>query len=293
MDFIYLFRVLLKRKWIILASGLLAAILAFFLTQNQKKQYRSTAQIATGYTTTQRITVGEENPTGYLESENKFNNAIVSLTSQPVLSLVSYNLMLNDLTNAEPFHKLTDEDKNTTVFKDVNPEAAKNLLREKLQTMQVLNSYKPEERKLLEYLKLYGYDLKTLKKNLNVYRYERSDYIQIDYHSEHPELSAFVVNDVYQQFMRYNGEISRVYSKEAIDTLKSLMDKKKEELDLKVLAARNQGYNYDVEGVDATLATVGELEKSMAAERAKKTQNEIDLRKVNQRLNALSSSSGL
>lgn len=288
MDFIYLMRVLLKRKWIILASGILAAALAFILTQNQEKQYRSSAQIATGYTATQQITVGEQNPGGYLESENKFNNAIVGLTSQQVLSLVGYNLMLNDLSSATPFHKLTEEDKHTDVYKAVNPEEAKKMLREKLSNMAVLNSSKPEEKKLLEYLKLYGYDIKTLKKHLNVYRYERSDYIQIDYNSEHPELSAFVVNDVFQQFMRYNGEVNRVYSKEAIDTLKSIMDKKKEDLDLKVLAARNQGYNYDVEGVDATLATVGELEKSLADEKAKKTQNEIELKKVNQRLSSLS-----
>ena len=291
MDFIYLFRVLLKRKWIILASGILAAALAFFLTSNQEKQYRSSAQVATGFTATQQITVGEQTPAGYLESENQFNNAIVGITSQQVLSLVSYNLMLNDLSSPDPYHTLTEEDKQSEIYKEVKPAEAKKLLSEKLQNMTVLNSSRPEEKKLLEYLKLYDYDIKTLKKYLNVYRYERSDYIQIDYHSENPELSAFVVNDVFQQFMRYNGEINRVYSKEAIDTLKSIMDKKKEDLDLKVLAARSQGYSFDVESVDATLATVSELEKSLADEKAKKTQNQIELRKVAQRLNALPSGS--
>ena len=111
MDFIYLLRVLLKRKWIIIASGLIAAALAFFLTQNQKKQYRSTSQISTGFTNSQRRMVGEENGIDYFEAENNFNNALVSLTSTPVLSLVSYNLMLNDLNSPTPFHKLDDEKK--------------------------------------------------------------------------------------------------------------------------------------------------------------------------------------
>jgi len=288
MDFIYLFRVLLKRKWIIIASGLLAAALAYLLTQNQEKQYLSSSRLATGYITSERIQIGgEENASNYMESENKFNNAVVSLTSPSVLSLVSYNLMLNDLTSGTPFRKLSEDKKAKAVYKDVNPEAAKNLLKEKLQTMTMLSSSKPEERKLLEYINLHGYDLKTLRKHLNVYRFERSDYMQIDFDSENPELSAFVVNDVYQQFMRYNGELNRVYSKEAIDTLRGIMDKKKNDFDIKVLNARNQGYSYSSDAVDATLATAGELEKTLAVERAKKTQNEIDLRKVNQRLKSM------
>ena len=164
MDFIYLFRVLLKRKWIILASGILAAALAFFLTSNQEKQYRSSAQVATGFTATQQITVGEQTPAGYLESENQFNNAIVGITSQQVLSLVSYNLMLNDLSSPDPYHTLTEEDKQSEIYKVVKPAEAKKLLSEKLQNMTVLNSSRPEEKKLLEYLKLYDYDIKTLKK---------------------------------------------------------------------------------------------------------------------------------
>jgi len=290
MDFIYLFRVLMKRKWLILASGLLAGALAFFLTQNQKKQYRSTAQIATGFATSQQITVGEVNPTSFIEAENKFNNAIVSLTSQPVLSLVSYNLILHDLREQHPFRTLTEEEKQSQLFKSVNLEEAKKVFSEKLEKMQMLTSYKPEERKLLEFLKLYGYDLKTLNRHLNVYRYERSDYIQIDFVSEHPELSAFVVNDVFAQFMRYNDERRFNYSQAAIDTLRSIMETKKEEFNLKVLAAKSQGIEYSSASVEATLGTATELEKELEREKSKKTLNEIELQKVIQKLNSLSGS---
>jgi uncharacterized protein involved in exopolysaccharide biosynthesis len=89
MDFIYLLRVLLKRKWIIIGAGIIAAALAFILTQNQKKQYKSTSQISTGFTNSKRISVGNEDGIDYFKAENDFNNALVSLTSTPVLSLVS------------------------------------------------------------------------------------------------------------------------------------------------------------------------------------------------------------
>ncbi|HEY0066746.1 MAG TPA: Wzz/FepE/Etk N-terminal domain-containing protein, partial [Flavisolibacter sp.] len=55
MDFIYLFRVLLKRKWIILGSAVLAAAIAYYFTRNEPLNYRSTAEISTGFT------VSEEN----------------------------------------------------------------------------------------------------------------------------------------------------------------------------------------------------------------------------------------
>src|SRR6478609_6219845 len=124
MDFIYLLRVLLKRKWIIIGSGLIAAALAFFLTQNQKKQYKSTSQISTGFTNSQRIRVGDENSIDYYEAESNFNNALVSLTSTQVLSLVSYNLMLNDLNSPTPFHKLEEEQKQSHIYKAVDQEEA-------------------------------------------------------------------------------------------------------------------------------------------------------------------------
>ena len=44
---------------------------------------------------------------------------------------------------------------------------------------------------------MYGYDYKDLVSDLPVYRLQRTDYIQIEFLSENPELSAYVVNDVY------------------------------------------------------------------------------------------------
>lgn len=284
MDFIYLLRVLLKRKWIIIASGLIAAALAFFLTQNQKKQYRSTSQVSTGFTNSQRKMVGEENAIDYFEAENNFNNALVRMTSTPVLSLVSYNLMLNDLNSPTPFHKLDEEKKQSHVYKAVNQDEAKTVLKNKLESMTLLSSFKPEEKNLLEFIALYGYDLKTLKKFLNIYRYERSDLIQIDYSSDHPELSAFVVNDVFDQFMRYSNRANRVYSKEAIDTLKSIMDRKKDEFDIKVAQAQKLGFSYNTEVGTEIIATAGNLEQSLTQEKIMKSRNESELQKVNRKL---------
>ena len=50
MDLVYVFRVLYERKFILIASAIIAAAAAYFFTRNEKKFYRSTAQLSTGYT---------------------------------------------------------------------------------------------------------------------------------------------------------------------------------------------------------------------------------------------------
>src|SRR4051812_30985470 len=134
MDIVYLFRVLLKKKWIILGAALLAAGLVFYFTRNQPKQYRSSAQIATGYTTDIiRVKDVDQN---YFDIENKFNNVIVTFTSPVVLSLLSYNLILHDLNNpAAPFHQLTEKEKNSILVKGINLEEAKKVYKNKFDSM--------------------------------------------------------------------------------------------------------------------------------------------------------------
>jgi len=80
MEFLYLFRALLRRKWIILICVVVSSLIAFILTRNVKKSYRSTAQLST------RFTVSDQ-PNGavnYIQSEFKFGNVIENITSPNV-----------------------------------------------------------------------------------------------------------------------------------------------------------------------------------------------------------------
>ncbi len=55
MDLIYLFKSLLRRKWLIIISTFLAVLAAFLLTLNQEKLYKSVAQLATGFTMSDQV----------------------------------------------------------------------------------------------------------------------------------------------------------------------------------------------------------------------------------------------
>lgn len=289
MDLIYLFRVLLKRKWIILLSAIIASGLVYFLTRNQPKKYRSGARISTGYTVSDEIKVNKESYNFY-EADTKFNNAIVTLSSPSVTSLVSYMLILHDLEDStNKFKILSDDQINSDLYKKVDRKEAKILFSKKLENMAMLTSYKPEEKKMLEYLNLYGYNYKTIGNNLNIYRVERTDYIQIDYVSENPELSAFVANNIFTQFLRYYSLVRNDKSQESIDTLKSLVEKKKQELDLKRrMVGGDAAIGLDLQG-SSKLDLISNLEQVLTDEKGRQITLFSSLKKVEQKLAAIGS----
>lgn len=286
MDVIYLFRSLLEKKWIILITGILAATVAYFLTQNTPKKFRSISQISTGFTISDRIKVGNEDFNLY-EADVKFNNAITTLTSPSVVSYLSYLLILHDLESKTPFRQLTESQKNSAVYTQLNKAEAIKTFRQKLDSMSLLTSFKEEERKLIELLSLYGYDYKSLSKALNVYRVQRTDYVQIDFVSENPELSAFVVNNLFDEFISYYKKIRSTTSQESVDTLKSMMEKKKLDLDYKkALLGGGSAVDNTVQS-SSTLELVSSFEQSLEQEKNRLATLYAESRKVDQRLESL------
>jgi hypothetical protein len=75
---------------------------------NEKKEYKSTAQIATGFTTGDEIRLTDDRYSGP-GADIKFSNVIENFTSAKVLSLLSYDLTLHDLTEKYPFRTLSPE----------------------------------------------------------------------------------------------------------------------------------------------------------------------------------------
>jgi Mrp family chromosome partitioning ATPase/uncharacterized protein involved in exopolysaccharide biosynthesis len=286
MDFIYLLRVLLKRKWIILGATILAAALAYYLTRNEQRKFRSSSRISTGFAIKEVVSVNEEfDPWA---AETKFENAIEEFQTPQVLNLLGYNLILHDLSQpTNCFRALGEQQKQTAAFKSVNIETAKKLFQSKLDSLQILSPYNPEEKKLIDFQKLYGYDYKSIKNNIAIYRVQRTDYLQIDFLSENPELSAYVVNNIFEEYSRYFSKVRRTNVTESIDTLKSIMDKRKQDLDVKNALLSKYGGGSMEDGT-TILGVAGDLRKALEDEKSKKTQKEFELKRVELKLSALS-----
>jgi succinoglycan biosynthesis transport protein ExoP len=291
MDFAYLLRVLLKRKWIVIGATVLAALIAYLVARDETKLYRSYSQFSTGFTTSDEVRV---NPDSYnfMEADTKFNNVQVTASSPTVVSLLGYKLLIHDLTSPRPFRRLSDRDLQSPLVKSMDMEKAAQILQNKWETMSLLTSYLPDEKRLLELLDLYKYDYRSLSKFLVTYRMQHTDFMETDYESENPELSSYTVNQLFQEFIRYYKSIRSERSSESIDTLRSLVEKKKADLDAKNDVLRKAGL-VDV-GIESTskFDLIRELETDLEGEKRKQTQIRYSLEQVNSQLRTSSAGTG-
>lgn len=239
MEIAYIFRALLRRKWIIIISTLVALIAAFFFTKNTKKKYSSFAQLSTGFTVSEEIKLSDDR-FNLPQIDVKFSNAIENITSPKVLSLLSYRLLLHDLKDTkQPFSTLSEKDQQKEKDLQINKAAMTTLLQNKLDSIQMLSPTIEQEKKLQSLIDLYKYSVGTINSNLKVARYQRTDYINIYYTSENPNMSAYAVNTLCQEFKRFYGFDQRERTDVSVVALDSTVKAKKLILDQKI-AQKNQ-----------------------------------------------------
>lgn len=232
MDLIFIFRLLYRKLWLLIAIPITAAAITFYFSFNATKLFKSTAQIATGYTTNDEITVTDER-VNLRDVGTKFGNLIEKMNSPQVMSLVSYNLVLHDLKDESPFRIAKTSEGNQLVLDEASRSEAIDIYQKKLDAFELLSSFSPEEKELLGLLKNYGYYFEYIKKELTIRRVGFTDFLSVEFSSENPKLSAFVVNTLIDEIIRYEKGLRSDRSSESLEFFASLVEKKKEELDNK------------------------------------------------------------
>jgi polysaccharide biosynthesis transport protein len=293
MDLLYLFRSLLKRKWIIIGTTLLAlcATAAFLLLK--KREYSSTAQYSTGFTIQQVSLVNEEfNP---YEADNKFSNVLETFISPKVIGMLSYHLLLHDLRNNENHFKILSERQlNSKKYKAVDQGKAIEILTSKIDSLELLTSFNPEEKKILELLEVYEYDYKTLKEILDIERIPRTDYLVISFKSENPYLSAYVVNKIGSEFLRFYNSLNSTLTTQSVEKIANIVDQKKKQVDSITENLRKekstQGALDPTELSKSAMQTVTQLNSKLADEKSSYNNNFYQLQSVNNQLANLSTS---
>ncbi|MDZ4844071.1 MAG: hypothetical protein SH857_00830 [Chitinophagales bacterium] len=231
MDLMYFFKVLMKRKWLILLIMLLSVGVTYFLTGEQEDVYMAGAKLATG------IVDNQDDDGKYMppqKIETKFNNLIQNLNSKSVVTLLSYKLFLHDISNNE------DAFRNPSALKDLYSSDEINngiaTVKMKQDSLAILLPGKEQDKQVIEMLKVLKYDYDALRLALKPQRLKDSDYIQVEFRSENPELSAFAANELCTEFIRYyksdkskreSSEI-KLFNTQQEDKLKSLNERKEE-----------------------------------------------------------------
>jgi Mrp family chromosome partitioning ATPase/uncharacterized protein involved in exopolysaccharide biosynthesis len=297
MDLMYLWHSLLRKKWIIAFCTLIGLLAGFAFTLTQKKSYLSFAQYSTGFTMEQKVRIKDDANFNIYEIDLRFNNVIETFRSPKVMGMLSYKLLLHDLEDAHPFRVLTEEQKSQDVYKLANIEKAKSILRSRVANMSLISPYDPEEKKVYDLLLLYGYNDQALSNKIIFTRIERTDFINIAYTSENPLLSAYVVNTIGEQFIRFFNNIYGSRALESTAKLDSLTNAKKREVDEltdKLHTFRSKiGTPNVADRASAAMGVVQEMTSNFQQEMAKLNNLRGDLAAVETQLRASVTSAGV
>ena len=272
MDFSYFIKLLLERKWLIIAVTLLAGAATYAITSQSPELYKSRALVATGITESKSPTamIDQGAAARPFEVDNQFSNLIEIINSKTVIGILSNELIKHDLTSDRPFRDLDelkekyseeelkralvlfekkfgqegrylessgvlsdsggDEllqrlgDGDTTLLEDVVPE---------LKEDRDIFGNTEDDNFLKDVLRTVGYNSTALMQGLSIFRIRSTDYLKFEFTSEDPQLSAFVVNTLAEEFIKYYTRIKSERSDASVEFFTRLSFEKRKELDQK------------------------------------------------------------
>jgi polysaccharide biosynthesis transport protein len=295
MDLFVILRILSKKFKMIVGITLITAVIAGALSLFMKPLYVSTAQIATGYTMRDGLSNERRD---WQEIDFSFANLIHNLYSKNLLYQLSYQLILHDLNKGIPSFRELDisEEKFNEKFGSNFLEEAKIQFQNKYDSSKTLSNAVAHEKKLNDLLKLYGYDYEALKKGFEIDRMELSDFVNVSFWSENPDLCAFATNTLCQEFFKFNRDARLQSSGETIVYYEKMMEQKKSELDEKQSTLSrymsNQGVlSYNLES-EYRMQQIEKLEMTRNEEERNLRANQLTLNSVNERIIRLETMSG-
>ena len=175
-------------------------IITFFLVKNLPNSYVSQAQIATGIVDeTKQNLINQSTPQAQ-QIVQEFSNLIAIMRLNKIVDRVAYKLAIHDLTTAKPFRPKTAE---LAEMNEAQRRRAALFFENIYKTGRSLNLYDQEENKYNDLLKSLKYDSESLSAKFNIFRSGDSDFIVVQFESEHPLLSSFVVNGLSNEFVSY------------------------------------------------------------------------------------------
>jgi len=145
-------------------------------------------------------------------------------------------------------------------LENINLEEVKSVLISKYDNLSLLNGSIESEKKIITLIEVFGYDIESIREKLEVYRYQRSDYINIVFTSGNPFLSEYVVNELITEFQRYFEVSTRERSMEAKRSLDSIVNQR--EIDLKNKIALKSSYVRDSVSSSVNAAASARINKS-------------------------------
>lgn len=207
MDIQSFLKILSRYKWLLIVVPLIAVTVTYFLVQNLPKEYSSQVQISTGLLDPTKKVISEQN-VDFFQISQQFNGIMEKLKMKKVINILSYNLILHDLENpSKSFRKYSEK---VDSLNQQDRAEVISLLKEKLLNKSILTLNDNNGKyKLYDIVGSMGYGEEALKEKLETTHEDNSDFINIEFISENPNLSAFVVNTLATEFIQlYSSDVN-------------------------------------------------------------------------------------
>ena len=264
-------KLLCKHKFTLIIIPLITIIITFFLVRNLPDIYTSESQIATGIVDQTQQTLDASESFQDSKINQEFFNLLEMIRLKRVLSQVSYQLIIHDLTSNNPFKKPS---KDLAELNQGARESALKVYTSKYIAAEPLFLNNLNQQGLNRVLSSMQYDEASLNDKLTIRRSNNSDFITVGFQSDNPELSAFVVNTLCKEFINYYTTLVKTNQQKAVTFLGRLLQQKKDALEektekLKTFKIENRVLNLD-EQAKALYGQISDFEN-----RREQTQRDI------------------
>ncbi|QKJ28312.1 AAA family ATPase [Mucilaginibacter mali] len=219
------FKLILKYKYVIIIVPLVTIIVTHFLVKRLPLEFVSTGRMATGIVDQSRQLLDPIAST--LQDAaiaGKFSNLEEVMRLKKMMDMVSYNLILHDLTTNKPFRP---QGKDYVHFNKRDSARAVPYFKDKLAKLEPLNLHVEYDKWLNDMLIEKRYDQRSLEYGLGIKRDGDSDFMSVSIDTENPELSAFIVNTLIQGFIAYHTASLKETESGAINYLSDMMKQKR------------------------------------------------------------------
>ncbi len=237
MDLQFFIKVLLRRKWLILASMIIAAIAAFVLVGMQDREYKANAILSTGIMGAQGLNVDREIPFfQQFQIEMSVNNMIEFINSRQNVNLLSYKLLLHDLkeNKNEPFRQMKIDEEEPFEYTENDVLALLDVLEVKVDSLHPYLNDPVLESIYKDLAKAYEYDHESLLENMEIgRRTQDSDLLNVEFVSEKPDLCTYVVNNFCNILLENHRNLRQKKDKDLVEFYTILTESKERELENK------------------------------------------------------------
>ncbi len=270
MELINFLRVLYRKKWLIFSVVGVAVISTILFTNQLPETFQSKGKLSLGISDNVILTPNErENIPQYVNMGPKFSALLDLIKSTSNLSLVSYDLFLHDFETGEPFSDISKIKKR---YSDAEIRKCIQLFHSKLENMEPLTEEEREDI-YLDMLKLVRYDPKSIRKGLRIEVDAKLNHFIIGYVSQERFLSAYVVNSLMNQFIRFYKQVDEKKSTDATEFLGRLVEQKKKILnayvDRQVTKIAEEQKDFPPENARRLIIEHYELQMEQEAEKEK------------------------